>query len=469
MTEDIRCVGSGCGVWRVRVLQAIVALVLVACPRAVWAKDVTVAIYVEGADAAALRNTLLVNVPAGTTVAEADTFSTALAQKGQKLPFGKNLEGDARDRTITRVRTALAASGLDAALVARVIKEKTQRRVKLLLIGAGRNEAPKDGEVVLGPKRSKEDAGKLKAFIDSALGAPEPAATASEKAAPAPAEKAPAPAAAEAAASPPAEAEPKAAPAEKEAPAGAESAAEHPRGSVGKSLVEVEIGPEASGRDFSYNQIIKGGLRSFQAFPVAMLSAHAEGYPLADSATFLRDLGIVGSYSRTLFLTSAVQSGANIDTTESSYFVGLRYRIHPTSDPGLIIAVSDGYAAQAVDFGTTTPLIALQIPSVNCSGNRLAVDGRIPFGARLSFRAGAGYRAIFDSGTFGKRFSGTSVGGIDAELGAAYQLARGWELRAMADYERYFYAFKPAPADANIAGGALDQFYGGRLALAYIY
>ena len=151
MIVDSRCAGSGRSVVCARLIQWLLALVVIAFPRAVLAKDVTVAVYVEGADAAAIRNTLLVNVPAGTTVAESYTFSAALSQHGQKVPFGKSLEGDARDRTITKVRTALASSGLDGAVIARAIKEKTQRLVKPLYVGAGHNDSAKSDEISLTP------------------------------------------------------------------------------------------------------------------------------------------------------------------------------------------------------------------------------------------------------------------------------------------------------------------------------
>ncbi len=464
MIEDNRCVGSGRrAAWRATLIQVILAIVVIAMPRAALAKDTTIAVYVEGADAAAIRNQLLVNVPAGTTVAEAETFSTALSQHGQKVPFGKTLENDARDRVVTRVRTALAASGLDGALIARVIKEKTQRTVKFLYIGAGRNDSPRDGEVVLPAKRNRDDGGKLKAFVDSALASssePEPAAAADKPAAPVKApEPAPAPAPA---------ATPEASQGADTSSAPPDSTAGHPRGSVGRELFEVEVGAEGSGRQFSYNQNISGNLRSFSAFPVALVAINAEGYPFGDSAGFLRDLGLVGSLSRSLFLTSSVEGASPIDTTESSYFAGLRYRIHPTSDPNLIVAISDGFASQGVGFGSTTAVLASQVPAVSCTGNRLAVDARVPAG-RLSLRAGFGWRAILDTGIVGQRFMGTTAGGIDADLGFAYELSRGWEVRAIADYERYFYAFKPVPGNSYIAGGALDQFYGGRLALAYVY
>ena len=44
-----------------------------------------------------------------------------------------------------------------------------------------------------------------------------------------------------------------------------------------------------------------------------------------------------------------------------------------------------------------------------------------------------------------------------------------WEGRLVGDYERYFYSFGPTPGDAYVAGGALDQFFGGRLAIAYVF
>ena len=448
----------------------LLAVVVIAFPRAVLAKDVTIAVYVEGADAAAIRNTLLVNVPSGTTVAEADTFSAALAKHGQKVPFGKSLEGDARDRTVGKVRTALAASGLDGAVIARVIKEKTQRLVKLVYVGAGRNDAAKSDEVSLAPKRSKDDSGKLKTFLDSALASAEPEASPAAAAKPAAADKAAEPAAAAAApaTAPEANSSTGSEPAPAPAPSSPDSTSSRPRGTVGKNLFEVEVGAEGAGRNFTYNQNIQGSLREFSAFPMAMLAVSAEGYPFADSSGFVKDLGVTGSYSRSLFLTSAVASGPNIDTTESSYFVGLRYRIHPTGDPGLIIGIADGYAAQSVDFGTTTKALEAELPASDCSGNRLAVDARIPVG-KLAIRAGFGWRAIFATGVIGERFKGTSAGGVDAQVGASYEVARGWEVRAIADYERYFYAFKPVPGDTYVAGGALDQFYGGRLALAYVY
>jgi hypothetical protein len=106
---------------------------------------------------------------------------------------------------------------------------------------------------------------------------------------------------------------------------------------------------------------------------------------------------------------------------------------------------------------------------VNYAANRLAVDARIPLAGRFAALGAAGFRAVFDAGTLATRFRSPTANGVDFELGVAMSLVRGWEARLVGDYERYFYSFKPEPGDEYVAGGALDQFYGGRLAVAYVY
>jgi hypothetical protein len=470
MREQIRCrrvrwVFCRWG-WSRGALGAALALAFLLVAGLLWAKDRTIAVYVEGADAVAVRNALLVSVPTGTTVAESDGFTSALGQQGQKIPFGKSLEGEGRDRSVARIRGALAASGLDAAIVARVIKGKNQRMVKLLFVGSGRSDAPREDEVVLGAKRSREDTAKLKGFVEPAmatLGGEAPAETAPAAKPP------PLVPAAEAAAPKPPQAEKPAPPMpEPAAPAAPDSTSERPRGAIDSSLFEVELGAGAGGRHFTYNDGVSTNLRSYDVFPAPVLAGSAEIFPLAGSRGLLRDIGIMGGYSQSLFLTSSVVGGPAINTTESAYFVGLRVRIHPASDPGWILGISDSYASQAVSFGSPPAALNGQLPDVDCTGNRFAVDVRVPFGP-LSLRAAVGYRLIFDAGPVAKRFTSPSVGGVDGELGAAYAVARGWEVRAIADYERYFYAFHPNVGDAYVAGGALDQFFGGRLAVAYIF
>ncbi|MDP9152421.1 MAG: hypothetical protein M3O36_21050, partial [Myxococcota bacterium] len=100
--------------------------------------------------------------------------------------------------------------------------------------------------------------------------------------------------------------------------------------------------------------------------------------------------------------------------------------------------------------------------------NRVALDARAPFG-RLAGFAALGYRLVLEGGPVEKRFRGSSVNGVDAQIGAGFAVGTGWELRLAAEYDRYFYGFKPRPGDPFVAGGALDQFFAVRLGVACIY
>src|SRR5579863_10171168 len=70
------------------------------------AKGKTVALVVEGPDAEVVRTAIAAAVPHGTPVADAGAFKSALLEQGVKTPFGKALDGAARDKTLARVRKA---------------------------------------------------------------------------------------------------------------------------------------------------------------------------------------------------------------------------------------------------------------------------------------------------------------------------------------------------------------------------
>ena len=213
---------------------------------------------------------------------------------------------------------------------------------------------------------------------------------------------------------------------------------------------------------------LSGNLRSYDVAPAAMISVAAEAFPLAAADGALRDIGVTASYAHSLSLASALTGSGTIGTVESAYSVGLRFRIHPWGDAGPIIGVSDEYAAQSFVFDSAGLSVDPEIPSVDYQANRTAVDGRIPFG-RFSLLGSAGFRAVVSAGDVASRFRATSVEGVDGQLGAAATIASGLEARIVFDYERYFYAFQPIPGDAYVAGGALDQFFGATLALAYVF
>jgi hypothetical protein len=255
----------------------------------------------------------------------------------------------------------------------------------------------------------------------------------------------------------------------KDAPDPAKSSSElRHREVFNQSLFNVEVGGEAAGRQFGYRDGISNDLRAYNVAPAAMVSAAAEVFPFADAAGVLRDIGLNGSYAHSLFLKSALTGGKDVSTAESAYTFGLRLRIHPWGDNGSLIGVSYQYAGQAFQFDSAGGAVDGQVPSVDYRANRIAVDARVPFGS-LAAIAGVGFRAVLSAGGVESRFRAPSVDGIDGEFGASLTVAPGWEARLVLDYERYFYSFQPVPGDEYVAGGALDQFFGGRLAVAYVF
>jgi hypothetical protein len=426
-------------------------------------KQKSVAVYVEGPEASTVRATLVGVVARSATVDDAEGFASALAAQGQRAPPGKALDGGARARILGRLRAAGAARGVDAVLVVRVSRAARRHVVRLLLVESSGSESDL-GSVPLDLQGDGHDDAALESTLSSALapqdgGPGEVKPRPGEKAARAPEQTTP-----QAVDSAPV-GSPTAGPAESPG-----SASSRPHGVVARSLFEAEIGAEAAGRHFAYHDGLTSNLRSYSIDVTPMLSASAELFPLAGAGAFLRDVGFIGGYSRSLFLKSAMSGGPTLSSVESSYFAGLRVRIHPdgNSDSGFLIGISDAYADQAFDFESTGGSIDTQVPTVDYRSNRTALDARIPLGP-LTLLAAAGFRVVFDAGEVSQRFRSSTVEGLDGEVGLALAIAAGWEARLIADYQRYFYSFKPVPGDAFVAGGALDQFYGGRLAIAYVY
>jgi len=405
-----------------------------------------VGIYVEGPDAGDVREALAGGAPKGVTVAGADEVHRALTGGN---PVGLFANGKAHEAEVRRVREEATALGLDAVLLAVVRREGAKRRVRLIVIDrAGREEGLSDVVYQAGGDGGDADlasrAGEAFApYAHSEGAAPEPAPQAAidTKVSGEPGEP---------------------------RDEGRDSNAPRPRGVYNRSLVALEVGGSAVGRQFDYHDGISANLRSYNVAPAAMASVAAEVFPFAGASGVLRDFGFTGSYAHSLFLKSTLAGGPDVSTTEAAYSFGLRARIHPWGDAGTLFGVSYQYADQSFVFDSAGASVDAQLPSVDYRANRIGADVRIPFGS-FALLAGAAFRAVLSAGDVQSRFRAPSVDGVDGEVGASMTVASGWEARLVADYERYFYGFQPMPGDGYVAGGALDQFFGGRLAVAYVY
>jgi hypothetical protein len=320
------------------------------------------------------------------------------------------------------------------------------------------------------PAKNKNKPKKKKPAAATAAPAPVAIdADAPAQPAPAPLPPAPAPAASQAATAP-------AAPAHEEAAVAVSAGGqgETPpdradqkvvRGVIDRELFEVEAGGEAMGRHFDYNDGYSANLRSYNLFPAPAVAVGGQVYPFAGTKGILGDIGVAGSYSQLLFVQSTVGS-SQLPTTSSSYWGGVRVRIH--AGETVLLGASLSYASTSFTFSSASSSVGAQLPNETYQAIRPAVDARVPFG-RFALLGTVAFRAVVSSDGLSSRFRSPSINGVEAEVGGAAKIVDGLEARLLGSYERYFYSFGPAPGDVYVAGGALDQFFGARLTVAYLF
>jgi hypothetical protein len=426
-------------------VRAVVVLGLCLFARAGFAQTKTIALYVDGPDAARVREAVIPVVGVAAEVAGDKVFRTALARAGQKKPFGKKLD----DASIDRIRTAGRAIGAEAVIVLRVRRDKAARRVLVLVVDVSGGPSPSSTvrlDLVSHDADGDEIATALREPLDRYVPRPEPPAPPAPSVpvrVEAPASPAPSPGVAIER-----EARSDATPAQREA----------------TSIVDVAVGAEAVGRHLAYANGISGKTNVYDLFPALGLGASAKLFPLAHFGRPWADIGIAGDGSFTVLQSNDLR-GALSDTIPFSYWLGPCARIHPGASERLLFGASVGYAITS--FGVVGPPNS-ELPDVKYQSLRLAAGGRATF-APVSLVVGAAFRALLDPDGISTRFYGPRGFGFDAEAGVTVMVVRDLEARLAARYEQYSLSFHPPPGATFSAGHATDELYGVRASLALFF
>jgi hypothetical protein len=451
--------------WR-RGLATLLVLVLLACSTLAGAEETAVAVWVEGPDAGAVRAVIDDALPAGTKLVGEVQLRAELHRQGQR-GFGTEIDGAA----MARIRKAARVLGVGAVVVARVRRDRAGRRVLLLVVDAWRVPAAV-AEARVELKAHTEDVDAVKEALGPSLSSNAPADSTRPQAGPAAPEQV-APPPAEVPAAPPAEAPPVVPRATEAVPqtgmtysSPATSPAESPASvrpptpgqRMATAALDLSVGDEVAGRRFEYDNGIAPRTRVWSAFPSPGLSVRATVFPFA-----LRDVGLSAEYLR---IFSAANTGGSLtaDMAPSSYAIGARVRVHPGRDPPALLGLSLAYACTTF---TSVGTPDAELPDVTYRSVRPSIDVRIPIGV-FSVTASAAFHAIVDPGGTSTRFYGPSGYGLASELGGTLLFGSKIELRLSGWYERYSFQFSPPPGARFEHGGALDQLYGARLALALL-
>ncbi|KYF78573.1 hypothetical protein BE11_09400 [Sorangium cellulosum] len=437
------------------------APVTLAAPKA----SKSIAVRIEGPNAEAIREDILALLPETLGVVEPDAFSKALKGAGQTKPVGDTLVSKAlRKKTIDRIRKAGKAAKAEGVIygVSRTNKKK-KKEVHLVYVDENAGDLAVDSAVPL--TGSRDDRKKA---LEELLG-------------PTLAQIAPPPAdedkaskggedgegdGGEDAAGEGDGGEGEDAAGEGEDAGASDRGGKRKRNDVNSALFSVELGVEFIGRWFDYSDPRTNNLRPYSVFGQPALSIAGELYPLASTdIAVLKGLGITASYARALGLNSAVGDGDPISTTYQRINLGLRERL--SIGEASQLGISAGLRFLTFEIEAPADL-ARTVPNVSYTLFRAGLDGRFPVGP-VALALGAEYLMPLSSGAVYERFQGPSVQGIGAMAGVMVPVATGIEARVLVEYARFFSSFQPEQGDPYIAGGAIDQYLGLRLAGAYVY
>ncbi|MDC3960890.1 hypothetical protein [Polyangium jinanense] len=428
-----------------RLAAPVLGFVLASAPASASAAEPAakkvLAVHVEGQDADAVREAIEATLPDRIVVAPTKEFAAALKKAGQSKPLGAAMTNPKqRDRLVPRVQQAASIIDAGAVLVGIVQKVRGEKRVHLVWVNAEDDATPVDEAVSL---KGSEDEQK-KAIAKAITNAVETYAPAPP---PEPEETTP---------PPPDETKPK-----EEAPSG------RVRHQAGSSIVSAEVGFELGGRVFTYSDGISGNLRRYDVYAAPVAAVQVEVFPAAmTTIPVLRDLGISAGYARAFGLQSATEGGDPVDTVYQRITAALKYRIPLSRPTGPVIGVLGGVRWQTFQIDAPGAL-SNQVASVDYLAIRAGVDGWIPIGPVAAI-LGFEWLEPLTTGAVYDRFSGPKVHGITAAAGLAVRFESGLQIRLTGHYDRFFSDFDPVLGDAYVAGGALDQYFGVRLGLAYM-
>jgi hypothetical protein len=456
-----------------------VATLSAAYARTATAEDKAIAVYVEGPDAEAVRGEVVEALPAGATLADEHAFHQEFVREGQTKPLGREVGTAAIDR----IRRAARVMGIAAAVVVRLRRDAGGRHALVLAVHAWNVPATVD-EVLLSGKSHQEDVAVLTQALGHTLDRYTGEATTPQNPAPSdepsPVSKQPAPrpTSSSAAGSPSSSAvgpqapraieangtnseSPPPAP-QQDAPVtssdhGASTAAHR----VATSDLDAAVGGDLDGRHFVYRNGIAPHARTFNLFPAFGVGARVALFPLARARGAWHDIGVLGEYWQLLSGEQTGGTGANV--RPSSYAVGLRTRIHADHDR-FLLGISVAYSFTS--FGAAGPL-PTELPDVKYRSVRPELDARMGFG-NVAILGAAAFHFLLDTSDISTRFYAPSGYGIDGELGGAIMFVPGLEARLTAWTSLYSLKFHPAAGATFRAGGAFDETYGARLAIAFI-
>jgi hypothetical protein len=235
----------------------------------------------------------------------------------------------------------------------------------------------------------------------------------------------------------------------------AQPAETHPHSAL--PALDLAVGGGVMSRSLSYTDDLFHTLDSYRLSAGAAFEAGADFYPGALAASgWPANIGLTGRYDLEPALASYDASGDRLGTTSDAWELGPKVRLPMGS---IEWSASATWARQRFSV-QIPPSAGLVVPGVAYSALRGDVGARIAVFERVTLLADAAYLHVLGSGEVASQtyFPRLGVAAVEGRLGAAVRISGPFEVRAWADYRRYFFSMNPQPGDPYIAGGALDEY-----------
>ena len=235
--------------------------------------------------------------------------------------------------------------------------------------------------------------------------------------------------------------------------------------------VDIEADFRIVRRTLRYNDVVSTDLRDYTLNAGPGVALKFQWFPGAIATSGVgAQFGIDFEWERLFAIDSKRADGTSFPTKSQQFLIGLRWR-YPTGrwEP---FVVGD-YGVQTFTFGVAgDPVETAGVPGVKYKFVRIGGGFRVGLGKNETFIIGANiaFRGVFSLGGIESNvwFPEAKANGFDSGLMFGFALPLGFEIRLGADYRRYWFDLNPVPGSAPyIAGGALDQYFGGTVGVAW--
>jgi hypothetical protein len=227
--------------------------------------------------------------------------------------------------------------------------------------------------------------------------------------------------------------------------------------------VETSVFVGSSMRQLVYRDRVTPTLLAWQSGALALAGISVRAYPATGRLLVLDDIGLYGSYARSLKSRTLTADGVlGFSTQETTWDLGLRWRL--MSDGREVAAVSMGYGSVRHDF-SNAQLPGYLLPDGTTQYWRPGLEGRFSLGP-VMLGGGAAWLFVVRQDFLETYFPRATKGGVEGTLRASMDVGRV-ALTLSGKYQRFFYSLHPQPYDPYVAGGALDELFSIDLACGF--